>query len=288
MFGYVIPDKMNMFVKDFVLFRAYYCGICKALSKGGGTLSRFCTNYDTAFLNALVHSLNKTEVKIKPQTCILSPLKKKAMLEVDELTKRVADVSVLLVYNNLKDDVVDGKKLRALPKAALSIRAKRAKRKEPQIAKCIEESYQKLRVLEKDNCSSPDEACEPFAKLLEEVTAVLSPTISDKARRFAYNLGKLVYLMDALDDVEKDNKKKCYNPLTAAFGECQEKTEFIEKNKEALRFLFDMCYNQIVDDYNNMDIEVSEGVLSNTVYLGLKMQIDKLFKGENKCAVTRL
>lgn len=37
-----------------------------------------------------------------------------------------------------------------------------------------------------------------------------------------------------------------------------------------------------------MNIVVSEGVLSNTVYLGLAMQMERLLKGDDKCQLTRL
>ena len=37
-----------------------------------------------------------------------------------------------------------------------------------------------------------------------------------------------------------------------------------------------------------MNIVVSEGVLSNIVYLGIDMQIKRLLKGEDKCIATRL
>lgn len=288
MFGYVIPDKMNMYLKDFILFRAYYCGLCKALGKTGCPHTRFCTNYDTTFLNALVHSLNNVEVETKSQCCILNPIRRKPMVKPDEITLRIADLSVLLVYFNLSDDVIDGKKGRAIPKTMLRHRAKKAAKKEPKIAELIKNSYNDLRELEKNNCKSVDEASEPFANLLADVTAELVPNFDEVAKRFCYNLGKLVYLFDALDDVEKDKKSKSFNPLNSAFGEVGSKAEFIAQNQADIDFLLKMCYNQLVDDYNNMKITVSEGVLSNTVYLGLKMQLEKLLKGEGKCAKTRL
>ncbi|MDD4840091.1 MAG: DUF5685 family protein [Clostridia bacterium] len=288
MFGYVIPDKMNMYIKDFTLFRAYYCGLCKALGKTGCQHTRFCTNYDSTFLNVLVHSLLNVEVEAKSQTCILSPLRKKSMIKVDEITLRIADVSVLLVYYNLSDDVIDGKRGRAIPKNMLRHRAKMATKKEPKIAELIKQSYLDLREKEKNNCDSVDEVSEPFAKLLSDVTAELVPDLDEISKRFCYNLGKLVYLFDALDDVEKDNKSNTFNPLTAAFGKCGSKSEFIEKHHDDIDFLLRMCYNQLVEDYNKMKITVSEGVLSNIVYLGLKMQLEKLLEGEEKCAKTRL
>ena len=97
MFGYVIPDKNNMYIKDFNVFQAYYCGLCKALSRSGSQLTRLCTNYDTTFYNALVHSLTDTEVKFERRLCLING-RKKTVVVTDELTRKVADLSVLLVY----------------------------------------------------------------------------------------------------------------------------------------------------------------------------------------------
>lgn len=44
----------------------------------------------------------------------------------------------------------------------------------------------------------------------------------------------------------------------------------------------------MVGCYNAMNIVKYEGVLSNTVYLGIKMQMERLLKGEEKCQLTRL
>ena len=109
MFGYVIPDKNNMYIKDFNVFQAYYCGLCKALAKTGGPATRLCTNYDTTFYNALLHSIAGKEVRFERKLCLFNG-KKKAVVKCDELTAKVADISVLLVYYNADDDVKDGKK----------------------------------------------------------------------------------------------------------------------------------------------------------------------------------
>ena len=122
---------------------------------------------------------------------------------------------------------------------------------------------------------------------MRDVTRALIPTDED-IDVFTYNLGRLVYLFDAVDDVEKDAKKGRYNPLIAAYGECASKAEFLSKNAQELDFLLRSAYNKLVGAYNAMHIVVSEGVLSNTVYRGLNMQMERLLKGDDKCQVTRL
>lgn len=286
MFGYVIPDKNNMYIKDFNVFQAYYCGLCKALSRSGSQLSRLCTNYDTTFYNALLHSLTDTEVKIERKLCLING-KKKPVIVTDDLTRKVADLSVLLVYYNALDDVHDGKKSRAAVVGVLAARKRAAARRLKEADALMKESFRKLDILEKRNSAQLDLVADCFASLMRDVTRTLIPT-DDHIDAFMYNLGRLVYFFDAADDVEKDAKKGRYNPLIAAYGKCDTKAEFLEKNAQELDFLLRSTYNKLVGAYNHMHIVVSEGMLSNTVYLGLNMQMERLLKGDDKCQVTRL
>lgn len=286
MFGYVIPDKNNMYIKDFNVFQAYYCGLCKALSRSGSQLSRLCTNYDTTFYNALLHSLTDTEVKIERKLCLING-KKKPVIVTDDLTRKVADISVLLVYYNALDDVHDGKRSRAAVVGVLAARKRAAARRLPEADALMKESFRKLDILEKRNSAQLDLVADCFASLMRDVTRTLIPT-DEHIDAFMYNLGRLVYFFDAADDVEKDAKKGRYNPLIAAYGKCDTKAEFLEKNAQELDFLLRSTYNKLVGAYNHMHIVVSEGMLSNTVYLGLNMQMERLLKGDDKCQVTRL
>lgn len=286
MFGYVIPDKNNMYIKDFNVFQAYYCGLCKALSRSGSQLSRLCTNYDTTFYNALLHSLTDTEVKIERKLCLING-KKKPVIVTDDLTRKVADLSVLLVYYNALDDVHDGKKSRAAVVGVLAARKRAAARRLKEADALMKESFRKLDILEKRNSAQLDLVADCFASLMRDVTRTLIPT-DEHIDTFMYNLGRLVYFFDAADDVEKDAKKGRYNPLIAAYGKCDTKAEFLEKNAQELDFLLRSTYNKLVGAYNHMRIVVSEGMLSNTVYLGLNMQMERLLKGDDKCQVTRL
>ena len=286
MFGYVIPDKQNMYIKDFNVFQAFYCGLCKTLGETGSQITRFCTNYDVTFYNVLLHSLAKKEVKFQRKLCVYNG-KKKVVVTTDELSKKMADIAVLLVYYNAEDDVTDGKKSRILIKWRLALRKAKADKRLPEIDKLMKNSFASLNALEKEKCDSIDRVADTFASLMRDITRTLIKT-DDTIDTFTYNLGRLVYLLDAVDDVEKDQKKKRYNPLLLNYGECANKADYLAKNADELSFLLNSTYNKMVASYNDMDIELYEGVLSNTVYLGVKMQMERLLKGEDKCRLTRL
>ena len=291
MFGYIIPDKANMYVKDFMMFRAYYCGLCVALGKTGSPVTRLCVNYDSAFYSALLHCLTAEDVKIKNCHCMIHPVGKKPIAEVDEITKAVADLSVLLIYYKAQDDVQDGKRKRVFVKARLAARKRAAVKRLPEVDKCMNDCFNALAVLEKENSSSIDRVTDTMGILMRDCTKHMMAKyrpLTKEEENFTYALGKIVYIMDAIDDLEEDSKKNRYNPFIAKYGKCENKKEYIDKNKKELEFICNSTYNDLADAYDAMDVKVAEGVLSNIIYKGIPMQIGKLLKGEEKCHTTRL
>lgn len=286
MFGYVIPDKLNMYIKDFNVFQSFYCGLCRALSKTGSQPTRLCTNYDVTFYNVLIHSLTNTEVKFEKHLCVYNG-KNKVFVEPDELSLKMADLAVLLVYYNAQDDVQDGKKSRALITARLKCRKNKAAKNLKKIDELMKISFSTLSKLEKEKCDSIDRVADTFASLMRDITKEFVKT-DEVIDTFTYNLGRMVYLLDAVDDIEKDTQKNRYNPILLNYGLCENKKEYLEKNKDELGFILNSTYNKMVGSYNQMEIRMYEGVLSNTIYLGIKMQMDRILKGEEKCKITRL
>ena len=285
MFGYVIPDKNNMLIKDFNVFQGYYCGLCRALGKTGGPLTRLCTNYDVTFYSVLLHSIAGVEPKIDHKVCMLNG-KKKPMIEVDDLSLKSADVAVLLTYYNVADDVTDGKVSRLPIKWRLYLRKRAASRRMPEVDKLMKREFARLNKLEKDNSASIDEVADCTAVVMRDMTRLLVKT-DDNVDLFTYNLGRLIYLLDAVDDVEEDSKSSRYNVVVNNYGKCTNKGDYLAKNADELSFLLKST-NRMVESYNQMDVKVGEGVLSNTVYLGINMQIERMLKGVEKCHTIRL
>lgn len=234
MFGYVIPDKLNMYIKDFNVFQSFYCGLCKTLGETGAEFTRLCTNYDVTFYNVLLHSLTNTPVEFERKLCAYNG-KKKVVVKTDELSKKIADIAVMLVYYNVEDDVYDGKKSRAIVKGMLAPRKKKAAKRLCEIDKIMQKSFADLRALEKEKCDSIDRVADTFATLMRDMTRQLIKT-DDNVDTFCYNLGRLIYLLDAVDDVEKDSKSGEYNPLVLNYGKCAEKKDYLAKTQMNCRF----------------------------------------------------
>lgn len=285
MFGYIVPDKANLYVKDFQVYNAFYCSLCKALSREGNQLTRLSANYDATFFDIFIHSLLRKEVAIKSETCMIA-MKKKNVVKIDDLTIRVADVAVLLLYYSLTDDILDGKKSRRIIRTSFVLRTRKAKKREPIINTIIEKSYKKLRELEKEKCTNIDKVADTSAKMLQDITCQFK-TLSYEESNFIYNIGKLIYLFDAVDDIEEDTKNKTYNPVILSYGSCVDKKEYLNEHKDEVSFLLNSAYSRIVECYNKMEVIEFEGILSNIIYLGIRNQIDTVLSGEKRCGYSQ-
>jgi len=218
MFGYIMPDKAELKIKDYELFRGYYCGLCKSMGRSFGILSRFALNYDSVFLGLLLSSVHNEEPILKKESCIANPGKRKWIVKNSRSIDFAADINVLLTYYKLGDNIRDEGGW--LPKAAQLVfhrGYKNAASRNKRLDGVIADSISSQMVLEKNKCCSMDEAAEPFADMMKQIIAAGYMGEDQSVRRIlewiGYNLGKWIYIIDAFDDIERDIKSGSYNPL---------------------------------------------------------------------------
>ncbi|MDP2891926.1 MAG: DUF5685 family protein [Bacillota bacterium] len=279
MFGYVFPDKAELKIKDFTLFRAAYCGVCKQIGRQYGFLPRLAINYDFAFLVLLLGALSDKEPEIKPERCVANPFKKRPILH-NEFTSYAADMNVILAYKKAADDLKDnGSPLDAIIKAAFIQAYKKAARRNPEAEKRISSSLEKLDKLEKEKCSNEDEVAGEFGILMEALAKSLP--MKDKLGRkeralswMLYNLGRWIYLADACNDLEKDKKEHKYNPIIAKYGN---KTGLEGEAGGALRFNLTCSAVAAAKSYELLDIKRHRELMDNILYLGLPHKIEQIF-----------
>lgn len=287
MFGYVVPDKPNMFMKDYYEFRAYYCGLCKAIGRRHGQMLRFALSYDMTFLAAFLHAVIGQKPAISLERCVVHPVKKREMVARDDVMLTVADVGAILTYYKLRDNVEDGSKIAGLASGAVSKKRKRAGARLTGVEDAVRGGYDALRGLEKQNCADIERVADCFAELLK---GVVKPLLGDKATdhtdRFSYQLGKWIYLIDALDDYDSDVKKNNYNPFRACYGSADKKA-LTDAHGEEISELFWFTLGALKESYDQIELLNSEGVLTNTVYYGLPMMTNRILRSE-KCKKIRL
>ena len=241
MFGYVTPLKPELKIREYEMFRGYYCGVCMHIKKKFGNIPRFALNYDMAFLGLLLDALHSEEPNIEFKKCMAHPLKNKPMIINNKALEYTAAMNVSLVYYKLIDDVNDDKSLKSkVESVALSPYKRKFNRNVTMINDIIEENLNMLSNLEKNKeFSSIDEISHPFSLIVAKILELYPEEIDDDSDELRYELydlgyalGKWIYLIDALDDLKEDIEKDKFNPINYLYN----------KNTISLNIYFYLLY----------------------------------------------
>ena len=222
MFGYIKPNIGELKVKDYELYKATYCGLCRTMGKCTGRMSKMTLSYDFVFFALLRMAMEKTKGEVKKRRCPIHPLKKRLMLEINPALEYSAKASVLLTRLKLKDNVCDThgfSRFLARITCLLTVFFKKTDKSLLPLAEKIKGCFEELLALEKDGCDSIDMVANTSGELIGQVAAFgLDEKNSTLAYEIGFHLGKWVYVIDACDDLERDVKKGSYNVLKYAFG----------------------------------------------------------------------
>lgn len=278
-FGYVNIYKDELKVKDYNIYRSYYCGLCKKLGEEFSIRARLSLNYDFAFLALVLSSLSDGKEEIKYENCFIHPLTKRPVLKSDDYLTYSAYMSIIVTYFKLKDDVSDNKNIKSFF-AYLFFKGyfKKAKKKYPKKCEIIKTILEELNIKEKENCADIDEVSDCFGRLLSEV--FLKDGEDRALKEFSYQLGRFIYIIDALDDIEKDIKSKNYNPFIKKYSYINEDAkEFKKRVCSEYDLIVTLTLESIASAFELINFKKNKTILQNIVYLGLRKAKDKV-KGE--------
>ncbi|MBE5780787.1 MAG: hypothetical protein E7328_03070 [Clostridiales bacterium] len=212
MFGYVKPIMERLSEEEKNLFSSYYCGLCRAM----GRKSRFTLSYDCAFL-ALILSKGEDGGSCAIR-CKGNPFRKKQAAQTPVLSY-CADVGTILSYHKVLDDIADEGGLRKrAAKWILKSDYKKAAKRSPKAAACIQKYTAELNRLEKERCPVSDMAADTTAKMMGELAGEEGSVLY----RLFYHIGRWLYLMDAMEDYEADAERGGYNVLRLEWNSKEE------------------------------------------------------------------
>ncbi len=277
MFGYIRASKPEMRIKEFELYKAVYCSLCKEMGKTYGIFSRFTLSYDFTFYALLNMALKADVCDITRKACTCNPLKKCQYLSDLNDMKMPAAASMILCYFKLMDNISDEKGVKKikylLVKPFIASAYKKAAKIYPSLDAVAKSYIENQNQIEKDNCTSIDMAAEPTAKCLAEMFKMLTADEMQKRclDRVGYSIGRYIYILDAAADLEEDIKLNRYNPL-------KEMHKAGEYSKEFIAGQLNICIGEAAKAYELLDIKKFKNILDNLIYLGLQDTFKKELK----------
>ena len=226
----------------------------------------------------LLHNITGTDLKIEKQHCVLHLIKKRPIALNDGLFSRIASLNVLLAYHKLNDDVIDNGKGR-LKRLFFSRAYSRAKKNEPILNTIIEEKYRELLSLEKSSCDSIDRVSDPFGTMMQSICQdLLKDKYTEEIRRLSYSLGKWIYLIDALDDFDKDKKNGDYNVFVLSYKDIKDKKELVKEKISDLHLIFGVLMSDIMDCTSKLRYNFNHDLTDNILTNGLAVQTKKIME----------
>ncbi len=280
MFGYVTAYKPELKIKDYEAYKGVYCTLCKEMGKEYGLLSRFLLSYDGAFYVLYKMGIRNEKTKAEQSRCTFNPCKKCLKITSDsDIYKTASAITVILAYFKLKDNLNDRKILKKLFLYLLlpyfAMLKNKAIKKQPQVYKTIEKGMQEQFEFEKETEISLDKSADPTAKMLAWLFSFdEDEELAEKSRQFGYQLGRVVYFLDAFDDYKDDMKSGSFNPFKAS-----------QNIEEDAKISIRLSVGELTTVMQNVTFNRFSPIIDNIIYDGLNYQLERIiqkFRGEKE------
>lgn len=290
MFGYVQPYKMELKIKDFEKFKAYYCGLCKSIKTNYGNIPRVTINYDMTFLAILLDSFFPESCILKRERCIIHPLKKRLIITNNSAIDYAAFCNITLANYKLLDDFNDDKSIIAKVNSnILKLYVNKAPKSLHNLNKNIKNNLHDLYNLENNyEDKILDEVCHPFANLTGILLNFydklnLTQEESNILYWLGYNLGKWIYLIDALDDLKDDMEKNKFNVINNILNKDNKPfKQFYKYIENRIYLVLVTCARNCSENFTKLNIKKNKELLTNILNLGLMDKIDQVLNKNSK------
>jgi hypothetical protein len=252
MFGYLKPAGYGIGKHIKQYYRKQYCTLCHALWKYYGFSPRFLLSFDMAFIACLFDlEINKNK--------IISCYKK---LEFDsEEWKKLAALSLFMVEGKLIDDIYDShSKTSKLALLFFKKSFEKATADYKETHDAVMQRFCDFRTLEKQQADVTTLA-DAFAMIMCDSAKAMF-TCSDIIEDIICHISRWVYFIDAVDDLDKDIRKRRFNPFA---GKASSKKELITKCGTELMTFAKYTTKKLKTSSKNLDLTK----LSNSLVLSI-------------------
>ena len=271
MVGYLTASLKHLSEEQALRYKSFYCGVCLSLKRRHGQLSRLTLNYDLSFLVILLNSLYEPEEDREESCCLVHPFKKQPKLHT-EMSDYAADMNLMLAYLKCLDNWQDDRSLLSLAEAsALKRSYLELTERYPRQHKAMESSLAALHELEEKGIEDADAAAATFGGLMGEILVARDDRWSGTLRAMGNALGRFIYIMDAVMDLDSDMRHGSYNPLRCYHG---------LDNEQRFRDILKMLLAECIYHFDKLPLVQDVDILKNILCLGLWQQFDARFSAQ--------
>lgn len=284
MYGYIRPLKSELKMREYELYRAAYCGLCHSLAGEFGALSRYMVSYDMALVYMLLQS-EEAYPELNLRRCPAHPLRRRCAACRMQGSALAAGATILLFCHKLKDDLQDeGFFRRLLARLLLLVFSgpfRKAKKRYPELSREISAKMSELSALEAECCTSIDRAADPFAAMSAAIVAGTCDGMRQGAlSRLMYHLGRVIYFIDAADDLPEDVARGRYNPICARYG-INSREELIARSDE-MQLFADASLAAAASAYIELEKTAFSPIIENILLLGIPSAFSSALRGERQ------
>ena len=191
--------------------------------------------------------------------------------------KLACAITVILAYFKLVDNLHDSNFFKRIflyfiyPYFCLI--KNKAKKKYPHIFEIVDKGMAEQFALERESNISLDISAHPTADILSHLFAFGETGYNqENAKQFGYQLGRVVYFLDAFDDYEKDVKDNSFNP----FKNCDDIVD-------ASIHTINMSIGVLTETFKKQKFNNFSSIIENIIYDGLSLRMDRIiqkYRGE--------
>jgi hypothetical protein len=280
MFGFVEADKGDLKVREFNLYKAYYCGLCKSISSRYSMPASVTLSYDGVFLAILLAALSDDEEDIREEHCMFHHIKKRPVVRNNDAVDYAADMLIVLAYHKVLDDKEDEHLIRGTAGELLLRRFyNRVSATYRLTCQRAREALSDLDELERKKSPSIDLTGAAFGRMLGSIFSgylkehptgknlVGDPRTVRILERTGFDLGRWIYLADAAFDLAKDEENGSYNPLI-----------YRKEGAENIVPVMASYIDDINADLDLLDIYKNNSIIENISVRGLWSKTEEIRK----------
>lgn len=225
--GLVRPCRRRLGAELHERWRSHLCGLCLTLRDNAGQTARLLTGYDLLLVPVLVEAQAGRQPTTVAGRCPLRGMQTADVVSATTPAMRLGAAAALLTgAAGLADKLADGDLPRAVTPAA-ALMARRFRSNGVDLAgqlgldvRPVLEAPAAAAAVELSATASLDELLQPSGAAVAEVfaqTAIAAgvPGNTNVLRDVGDAYGRLVHLLDAVDDQDDDDRGGRFNPLTA-------------------------------------------------------------------------